>query len=113
MESLRLAAGDSTLVDLSGSLQGLPAWRTMNADLGLHTFSTGRADLQALLPPSLLPQAVAFPASLHLTGTFKGSQRNFSAAADLVTSFGRAHATVATRGPRGPQRRGCSTLRGE
>ncbi len=95
LETLRLAAGDSTFLDVTGSLRGLPAWRTMDADLVLHAFATGRADIQALLAAPLIPQAVALPASLRLSGTFKGSRQNFSASAGLVSSFGRAHATAA------------------
>ena len=98
VQELRCAAGSSTVLDLSGSVRGLPAMKNARFDLALRNFSTRRSDFRALLSGSLLPGSITLPDSISLRAAFKGSLRDFSATADLETSIGRANATLAVSG---------------
>ena len=88
IEELRIAAGDSTTMDLTGSIQGLPEIKTATFDLNLRLFSSGRDDIRALVVDSLLPKSIVLPASVRISGNFKGTVKNFSASSDVATSIG-------------------------
>jgi len=99
IEELRIAAGDSTTVDLTGSIQGLPDAATAQFEMNLRLFSSGREDIQALIVDSLMPKHIVLPASIRISGNFKGAAKNFSASSAVTTSIGslKANAQLSSR----------------
>ena len=95
VEAFRAAAGESTKVDLTGSIRGLPEIGTAQYDVNLRLFSTGQHDIQALVADTLLPRNIVLPASMNMSATFKGTTENFSASYAIETSFGRVKGNAA------------------
>ena len=94
VEELRIAAGDSTTIDVTGSIQGLPDIATAYFDMNLHLLSSGREDIRALVVDSLLPKGIVLPASIRISGNFKGTAKNFSASSAVATSIGNLKGTA-------------------
>lgn len=88
VEEFHAAVGDSTLVDLTGTIRGLPEAGTAHYDANLQLFFTGRKDILALVTDSLLPKSIVLPASIRMTGDFKGTMKAFSASTVIATSIG-------------------------
>jgi translocation and assembly module TamB len=101
VEELRVAAGDSTTVDLTGSIRGLPEAETAHYDVNLRLFSSGRNDIQALIADTLLPKNIVLPASMRLSGNFKGTAKNFSASSVIATNIGSIKGNVALNSGKG------------
>ena len=97
VEELRIAEGDSTAVDLTGVIRGLPEAATADYDMDLRFFSTSREDILTLVADSLLPKNIVLPASVRISGIFKGTVRNFSASSAAATSFGSLNGNVQLR----------------
>jgi hypothetical protein len=94
VEELRVATGDSTAMDLTGSVRGLPGVETAHYDVNLRRFTSGRNDIQELVADTLLPKDIVLPASMSLRGQFKGTPRDFSASSVLATSIGSVKGTA-------------------
>ncbi|MEX2117345.1 MAG: translocation/assembly module TamB domain-containing protein [Bacteroidota bacterium] len=95
VEELRAAVGDSTTLDFTGSIRGLPKAKTAHYDLNLRLFSSGRKDIQQLVADTLLPEDIVVPASVRMSGNFKGTLKNFSASSAIMTSIGSLRGSVA------------------
>ncbi len=102
VEEFRAAVGDSTTVDLTGSIRGLPEAKTAYYDVNLRLFSSGRNDIQALVVDTLLPQNIFLPASMRMSGNFKGTAKNFSASTVITTSIGSLKGNVVLNSGQGP-----------
>ncbi|RPI03532.1 MAG: translocation/assembly module TamB [Ignavibacteriae bacterium] len=102
IEELRATAGDSTTIDLTGSIRGLPEGETSYYDMNLHLLSSGRSDIQALVADTVLPKNIILPASMRISGNFKGTAKNFSASSVIGTSIGNLFGTVAMSTGEGP-----------
>jgi len=101
VEALRVAAGNSTTIDLTGSIRGLPEAETAHYDVNLRLLSSGRNDIQALVVDTLLPKNIVLPASMKMSGNFKGTAKNFSASSIIVTSIGSLKGNVALNSGKG------------
>jgi translocation and assembly module TamB len=88
VEEFRGAMGDSTTVDLHGSIRGLPDAETANYDVDVRLLSTGRHDIQAVIADSVLPTNISLPTSMRLSGNFKGTLKKFSVSTVLATNIG-------------------------
>ena len=102
VEECRLAAGDSTTVDFTGSIRGLPEAETAYYDVHLLLFSSGRNDIRALIADTLLPKNLVLPVAISMSGNFKGTTKNFSASSVIATSIGRLEGNVALNSGKGP-----------
>src|SRR5690606_37021839 len=65
----------------------------LDADLNLQELVTGKADLDRLIAPSLLPDSINLPADIKLHGTFNGGLNGFLTDMQLQTSMGSASLT--------------------
>ena len=101
VEEFRAAAGDSTTIDLTGSIRGLPEAETANYDVNLRLLSSGRNDIQALVADTLLPKNIVLPASIRMSGNFKGTVKDFSASTAITTSIGSLKGNVALNSGKG------------
>ncbi|MGD1044160.1 MAG: translocation/assembly module TamB domain-containing protein [Bacteroidota bacterium] len=102
VEEFRVAAGDSTTIDLTGSIRGLPEAETAYYDVNLHRFSSGRNDIQALVVDTLLPKNIVLPTSMKMSGNFKGTLKNFSASTVIATNIGSLKGNAALISGKGP-----------
>ena len=99
IDAFRVAVGDSTTIDLTGSIRGLPEVDTAHYDINLRLFTSGRKDIQTLVADTLLPQNIVLPASIRLSGNFNGTVKNFSASSVITTSIGNVKGNVAMNSP--------------
>jgi translocation and assembly module TamB len=88
VEKFRASAGNSTKIDLAGTICGLPNVKTAYYDMNLNFFSTSRKDIQALVADTLLPKNIVLPSSIKISGNFKGTAKKFSASSTIATSIG-------------------------
>jgi len=95
VERCRVAAGDSTIIELTGSIRGLPEAETAYYDMQLLLFASGRNDIRALVGDTLLPKNIVLPVAMRISGDFKGTTKDFSASSVIATSIGRLKGTVA------------------
>lgn len=82
LEQTRLAA--------NAHIKGLPETEQLDINLELAELVTGKADLDRLIAPVLLPDSIEFPADIRLTGTFNGGLSQFRTDMALQTSMGNA-----------------------
>jgi translocation and assembly module TamB len=94
IENFELATASATHITLNGEIQGLPAIDKTNFDIVLNDFSTGKKDVNALLPSNKLPAVLNVPESIKLNGFFKGFLNKFSAEVQLNSSIGKALAQL-------------------
>ncbi len=102
VERCRVAAGDSTIIDVTGSIRGLPEAETAYYDMHLRQFSSGRNDIRALVADTLLPKNLVLPVAMRMSGDFRGTTKNFSASSVIATSIGRLTGNVALISAQGP-----------
>ncbi|MHB1049695.1 MAG: translocation/assembly module TamB domain-containing protein [Bacteroidota bacterium] len=88
VDDFLVTTGNSTMLDLSGSIRGLPDVETAHYTVALRQLSTGQRDIQLLLPDTLVPKSIVIPVSIRLSGEFEGTITNFAASADAATSIG-------------------------
>ncbi len=90
IRNLEFLALDRTRLAANAHIKGLPDMDRVNVDLELEELTTGKADLDRLIAPVLLPDSIEFPADLRLTGTFNGGLSQFRTDMQLQTSMGNA-----------------------
>ena len=95
VEEFLASAGDSTRVDLTGSIRGLPEADTAHYDVNVRILSTGRDDIHAVVADTLLPKDIVLPASIKISGNFKGTVKNFSASSVIETNIGNLNGSAA------------------
>ncbi len=89
IDSFWIKAANNTALALNAHLVNLLHTDRAMFDLTLDHFTTGRKDLQLLLPDSLIPASVRVPDRLTLSGTYKGSLQSFDSRLKLRSSDGR------------------------
>lgn len=94
IEEFFVSVGDSTTLDLTGSIHGLPEIETAEYHVNLNHFTTGRNDIQRFVVDTLLPKEIILPASISVSGNFNGTLKNFSASTFIETSFGKMNANA-------------------
>lgn len=72
----------------SGTISGLPEAKKMRMNIALNKFYTTKADMEKVLPDSLLPDSLALPDWLNLQGAFQGTTEVASFNTLLTSSVG-------------------------
>lgn len=75
LHDLSIDAFDSTLLTMSGRVNGLPDFETTRFDIELKELRTTRADLTKVLADSLLPEGIVLPRWMKLKGTVNGTYK--------------------------------------
>ncbi len=97
---LNVQAGESSVLDLSGTVTGLPDMDSAQWNITLHQLSMTAPDLRTVVDDSLIPRSIEIPAALVVTGRFNGTMENFSASAALRSSIGSMKAHLDAAGMR-------------
>ncbi len=78
IDSLLLKVSSSTSLAMNAHLKNVIEPDRAFFDVNIDRLNTGRKDLQALLPDSLLPDNIRIPTRFSLTGDYKGSLQSFN-----------------------------------
>lgn len=88
--SLEISGLNNTHIKASAIIKGLPDVKKSYYDITLDYLNTGRADIDKLVPASMVPSSVSIPENLNLKGIFKGSMSEFGTKISLRSSYGAA-----------------------
>jgi hypothetical protein len=88
VKNLSIRAASQTAISLDARMKGLPDASKLWFDADLHMLTTGREDLEKLLPDSTIPASVRVPDQLLLKGKASGSLSDMIAQLGLQTSDG-------------------------
>ncbi len=76
------------LLDLSGTAIGLDDFATAFFDLDLRHLQVRRRELNRILPPEAVPEAIVIPDQARLSGFFTGTMHNFNTDVNLKSTSG-------------------------
>ena len=85
---------ENTRLNAYGRITGLPDIESALFDLTLEEITTGRDDIIRLVAGDMLPENIVIPASIHLSGGYMGSVREFETSIDVRTSIGQLVAAI-------------------
>lgn len=89
LEKARVRLGDSTHLQLSAHVRGLPSTDIV-ASFQLDTLYSNHDDLVMLLPDSLIPASIQLPPSIAISGSGTADKQNANAEISLASTFGKA-----------------------
>ncbi|HSZ71686.1 MAG TPA: hypothetical protein VK750_03350, partial [Cytophagaceae bacterium] len=90
IQQLTVYADSSTVFDLYGKVKDVTNPNRLFMDLQIKNLQSGRRDIHALVPDSLLPGSIQLPDSIAIKGNYKGTLTNFQSHVQVATSFGNA-----------------------
>ncbi len=79
---------NQTRLFVQGTVKGLPDIQSLDANLPTLSFTTIMPEVKTFLPDSLFPTSLSLPDTIDLKGSVKGSLKNASVQAHLMTSKG-------------------------
>ncbi|HYG17538.1 MAG TPA: translocation/assembly module TamB domain-containing protein [Ohtaekwangia sp.] len=88
IDHIRVATLHQTILEADGTIRGLPDARHAIMRLHLAKFYTTRADIERILPKSMLPESIALPAWINVGGDFSGTMVTPAADARVSSAFG-------------------------
>ncbi|MDB5255375.1 MAG: hypothetical protein JWM14_70 [Chitinophagaceae bacterium] len=88
LRQLTVAAATRTMVSVNGTVKHVTNPETLFMDLEIDKIQSGRKDIFALVPDSLLPSAIEIPDSVLIVGNYKGTLNDFKTQLNANTSFG-------------------------
>lgn len=91
--NLVIRMATQTSVSLDARMKGLPDADKLWFDVNLKALTTGRSDLEQLLPDSIVPASVRVPDQLMLQGKARGTLKDLTADLLLKSSDGSAKVT--------------------
>lgn len=94
ISSLSLQTLDSTTLHAKGTIKGLPDLDKTSINIDLSKFYTTRADVQLIVPDSLMPSSIEVPAWINVEGKFTGGVYTPRITAVVTSSSG----TIETAG---------------
>ena len=86
----KLSGIGNTIVNISGTIKGLPNLHKTSYNLTVANLQTTKTDLNKMLPPGTIPANVRLPESMKVSGSFKGLATNFTTDLLLQTNKGNA-----------------------
>ncbi|MHC2992545.1 hypothetical protein OB13_13490 [Pontibacter sp. HJ8] len=91
---MQLSGLQGTAVDVSGNVRNAMDPDRLYLDLDINRLATTRTDILALSPPGILPPEIRIPATVSMTGNYRGSLTKFDATANVKSSLGNLQAVV-------------------
>lgn len=80
----------STIVDIRGTIKGLPNIDMSIFDVTIINFESSSKDIYAFTPKNTIPNTIQLPEKFNVKGNFKGSVNVFETNLDLKSSLGNA-----------------------
>lgn len=80
----------NTIVDINGTITGLPNVDKSVFDITILDFESSAKDIYAFTPKNTIPNTIQLPKNFHIQGAFKGSIHAFETLLDLESSLGNA-----------------------
>ncbi|HEX9600059.1 MAG TPA: hypothetical protein VF985_01085, partial [Mariniflexile sp.] len=80
----------NTIVDINGTITGLPNVDKSVFDITILDFESSAKDIYAFTPKNTIPNTIQLPRNFHIQGAFKGSIHAFETLLDLKSSLGNA-----------------------
>src|SRR5690606_18623732 len=80
----------NTRLNASGYIKGLPNMDRLQLNLDLKEFTSTNGDLARLIDKNLLPDSIALPQNIQLSGNFNGGLERFNTNLHLESSIGNA-----------------------
>ena len=90
LHELTVSAATATFIHLNGTVKHITSPEHLFMDLNLEKVQSGRKDISAFIPDSILPSAIEIPDSIFITGKYKGTLNDFATQLEANTSFGAA-----------------------
>jgi translocation and assembly module TamB len=85
-------AFDKTVLKIKGTLKNLPDPKKLSINIDLDKLYTTRADLQKILPDTLIPPTISLPEWINVKGNYNGSLSKSSFTTLLNSSIGQIDA---------------------
>jgi hypothetical protein len=98
---LQITGLKSTVIDISGTVKGLPDANKTFLDLNIKRFSLTKRDLLVVIPRKSLPASIELPNVIAANGKFKGSMTNFQTGFNISTDMGTARLVANMKGAKG------------
>jgi translocation and assembly module TamB len=89
---LDIHAFDQTVLHAKGTVQGLPDTKKLILNIDLAKLYTTRADIQKILPDTLIPESISIPEWVNVKANYKGSLTKSSFSTLLTSSIGQMDA---------------------
>lgn len=80
----------ATDIDVSGTINGLPDTKKIDADLNINRMNTSRRDITAFVPAKSLPQNIAIPEKIATAGKVSGGMNDLYLNLGINTTSGNA-----------------------
>ena len=77
-----------TVVRASGNIRGLPGLKKLNYDILFDQLTTGKKDVEQIVPAKLIPADIRIPEMVTLKGTCKGDLNQFDTRLQIHSSNG-------------------------
>jgi hypothetical protein len=85
---LQIIGLKDTRIDISGRLRGLPDLNKLSADLSIKNISSSQRDIALFVPAGTLPQNIALPSQMNVSGKLNGNAGKLVTNLLLKTSSG-------------------------
>ncbi|MDM1404932.1 translocation/assembly module TamB domain-containing protein [Myroides marinus] len=90
IEKFLLTGLNSTAINVNGNIKGATKPETASINLNLNKFQTSAKDIFSIAPKGVIPNNIAIPAHMFLSGNVKGNMKTIDTKLALKTTSGNA-----------------------
>jgi hypothetical protein len=101
---LQVTGLKSTVIDVNGTVKGLPDVEKTFLDLNINKFNMTKRDLMVVIPKNTLPSNITLPNAIQANGKFRGSMTDFNTNLNVNTDMGAAKLLATMKGAKGRER---------
>ena len=90
MQRFKLRGLQSTRMDISGNIKGLPDMKKLQGSLVIHAATSSKRDIALFIPKGSLPTNITLPDNVNLNGSVNGNLNDVNGKLVVTTSLGSA-----------------------